>query len=109
VSIARRILKLSGLPTLQRVRTDAATDAELGRIADRLEAGEARAIEDIPLPRVEFLRWLAEHRPGLFHRSGPGDLEVLRPYPPSPRPTGVGGPPAGFAARHSGWARCIAG
>src|SRR5262249_36427744 len=104
VSIARRILKLSGLPSLQRVRTDAATDAELGRIADRLEAGEARAIGDIPLPRVEFLPWLTGHRPALSHGSGHDALEVLEPIRLSRDTTEFGDQQAVFATSDPVWA-----
>lgn len=103
-SIARRILRLSGLPSLQPVRTDAAAEDGLARIADRLEAGDADAVEDVPLPRVEFLRWLAERRRVLFHGSGRDDLEALNPIRLSRDTTEFGDQQAVFATSDPVWA-----
>jgi hypothetical protein len=103
-AVARRILRLSGLPSLGPVRVDAATEATLNGIADRLEAGDAQAMNDAPVPRIEFLRWLAENRAVLFHGSGREDLAVLEPIRLSRDTTEFGDQQAVFATSDPVWA-----
>jgi hypothetical protein len=103
-SLALFALKLSGLPSLEPVRVDAATEALLVRAADRLETGDADAIAQAPLPRVEFLRWLADHRPVLFHGSGRDDLHVLEPIRLSRDTREFGDQQAVFATSDPVWA-----
>ena len=97
-------MKLLGLPSLQPVRVDAAAEEELARVADRVEDGDADAIADAPLPRVEFLRWLADRRSLLFHGSGRDDLTVLEPIRLSRDATEFGDQQAVFATNDPVWA-----
>lgn len=83
---------------------DAITEAALDRAADRLERGDADAVADSPLPCVEFLRWLAERRPVLFHGSGRDDLDVLEPIRLSRDTTEFGDQQAVFATSDPVWA-----
>jgi len=53
-------LRLARLPSLPPPAVDAETEARLGAAADELLAGETVSI---PESRLDFLRWLAEHRP----------------------------------------------
>jgi len=103
-AVARRILRLSGLPSLGPVRVDAATEATLNGVADRLEAGDAQAMNDAPVPRIEFLRWLAENRAVLFHGSSRDDLAVLEPIRLSRDTTEFGDQQAVFATSDPVWA-----
>src|SRR5262249_12505595 len=104
VALARRVLSFSGLPSLGPVGVDAITEAALDRAADRLERGDADAVADSPLHCGEFLRWLAERRPVLFHGSGRDDLDVLEPIRLSRDTTEFGDQQAVFATSDPVWA-----
>jgi len=80
----------------------------LDRIAERLERGDADAVVDSPLPRDEFLRWLAERRPVLFHGSARDDLAVLEPIRFSRDTTEFGDQQAVFATSDPVWASYFA-
>jgi hypothetical protein len=104
VSVTRLLLRATGLPSLQPVAVDDATEAELEAIADRFEAGDASAIADAPLPRIEFLRWLADRRDVLFHGSSRDDLGVLEPIRLSTDVTEFGNQQAVYATSDPVWA-----
>ena len=60
-------LRLARLPSLLPPPVvDPEAEARFAAVADELLAGEPVAI---PEPRLEFLRWLAENRPVVFHGS----------------------------------------
>ena len=67
-------LRLARLPSLPPVVVDADVAAEFAALADALVAGKAIVI---PEPRLEFIRWLAENRPVVFHGSQRDDLTEL--------------------------------
>ena len=67
-------LRLARLPSLPPPTVDPETEAGFAVVADALLAGEAAAV---PEPRLDFLRWLAEHRPVVFHGSPRDDLHQL--------------------------------
>ena len=103
-TLARSLLVLSGLPSLPPPRFDERTEALLEPLADRIEAGDAAGLVDSPAPLVEFLRWLAERRPLLFHGSAESDLRVLEPIRRSRDTTAFGDQQAVFATADPVWA-----
>ena len=107
-TLARGILKLIGLPALQPVVVDARTEEALNAAADRLEAGDADAVAEAPLPKLEFLRWLTDHREVLFHGSGRDDLELLEPIRLSRDTQEFGNQQAVFATDDPVWATYFA-
>lgn len=102
--LARGILQLSGLPSLDSVESEARLDPVLHDVAGRLQAGDAAAIDDSPIPRTEFLRWLAQHRNVLFHGSGRDDIRVLEPIRLSSDTTAFGNQQAVYATDDPVWA-----
>src|SRR5215211_3066680 len=67
-------LRLVRLPSLPPVVVHDAAGAAFSATADALLAGEAVSI---PEPRLDFLRWLAENRPVVFHGSPHDGLTEL--------------------------------
>jgi hypothetical protein len=67
-------LRAARLPTLPAVALDDAGGRRFEEAADALLAGSAEAL---PEPRLDFLRWLAEHRDVVFHGSPLGGLVEL--------------------------------
>ncbi|HSC74028.1 MAG TPA: hypothetical protein VLB89_07665 [Gaiellaceae bacterium] len=102
--LAQLILRASGLPSLQPVVVDSATEAVLHGIADRLEGGEGDALLEAPLATVDFLRWLTDRRDVLFHGSSRGDLETLEPIRLSRDTTTFGDQQAVYASNDPVWA-----
>ena len=92
------------MPSLGPVDVDAGTEAALERVADELVSGNADVVGESPVPLVEFLRWLAERRPVLFHGSARDDLAVLEPIRLSRDTTEFGDQQAVFATSDPVWA-----
>lgn len=80
----------------------------LAALADRVVSGDATAFERADVSRLELLRWLAEHRPVVFHGSGRGDLNVLEPIRLSSDVTPFGNQEAVFASDDPAWAMWFA-
>jgi len=103
--LAARLLvlyvRLARLPSLGPVEVDAATEAGFAAAADALLAG---GDPEIPEPRVEFLRWLAEDRPVVFHGSPRGDLTELSTERRSRDTTSFGDQTAVYASTDPVWA-----
>jgi hypothetical protein len=103
-SLAQRILRASGLPSLEPVVVEPEAEVPLRGIADRLEAGDGEAIRDAPLPKVELLRWLTQRRDVLFHGSARRDIETLVPIRRSRDTTEFGNQQAVYASNDPVWA-----
>ena len=67
-------LRLARLPSLPPPVVDPEAEARFTAVADELLTGEP---VEIPEPRLDFLRWLAENRPVVFHGSPRDDLREL--------------------------------
>jgi hypothetical protein len=67
-------LGLARLPSLPALAVSSETEAEFAAAAHELLAGRTTAI---PEQRLDFLRWLAEHRAVVFHGSPRDDLREL--------------------------------
>jgi hypothetical protein len=94
-------LRLARLPGLPPPVVDPATEARFARVADALLAGEAVAI---PEPRLDFLRWLAQNRPVVFHGSPRDDLRELSTERQSRDTTAWGNQRAVYASTDPVWA-----
>ena len=94
-------LRLARLPSLPAVAVDDATAAAFSSAADALLAGEAVSI---PEPRLDFLRWLAENRPVVFHGSPRDDLTELSTERQSRDATAWGDQEAVYASSDPVWA-----
>lgn len=94
-------LSLARLPSLPPPIVDRATETRFELAADVLLAGEA---SEIPEPRLEFLRWLAENRPVVFHGSPRDDLLVLSTERRSRDLTAWGNQQAVYASTDPVWA-----
>jgi hypothetical protein len=94
-------LRLVRLPSLPPVAAEAAVEAAFSEAADALLAGEAVRI---PEPRLDFLRWLAEHRPVVFHGSPRDDLTELSTERRSRDMTAWGDQQAVYASADPVWA-----
>jgi hypothetical protein len=92
-------LRLARLPSLPPVEIAGA--ARFSTVADALLAGEDVSI---PEPRLEFLRWLAEHRPVVFHGSPRDDLTELSTERRSRDATAWGDQQAVYASSDPVWA-----
>jgi hypothetical protein len=103
-SLAELILRASGLPSLEPVTVAPDVDAALHAIADRVARGDGAAVEDVPLAKVDFLRWLTENREVLFHGSSRCDLESLEPIRLSRDTTEFGNQQAVYATNDPVWA-----
>jgi hypothetical protein len=95
------LLRLLPLPSLPAVVVDPATEAKFGGAADALLAGAA---PDIPARRLDFLRWLAENRPVVFHGSPRDDLAELSTERRSTDTTAWGNQQAVYASSDPVWA-----
>jgi hypothetical protein len=94
-------LRLLRLPSLPPVEADADVEAAFAAAADALLAGEAVTI---PEPRLDFIRWLAEHRPVVFHGSPRDDLTELSTERRSSDTTAWGNQQAVYASADPVWA-----
>jgi hypothetical protein len=98
-ALARLAVRAVGMPRLRPVRHDERFDA----LADRFLGGDPSAFEDAGVARVDFLRWLGEHRDVLFHGSS-RDLSVLEPIRLSNDTREFGNRQAVFATDDPVWA-----
>lgn len=98
--LLRLFLRAVGLPRLP----PPAVDEAFAPVADRLLRGDARAFDEPGLPRLDFLRWLGEHRDVVFHGSVRGDLESLEPIRLSTDEREFGNRQAVFATDDPIWA-----
>jgi hypothetical protein len=89
------------LPALPPPTVDAETEARFIAAADELLAG---APAGAPEPRLEFLRWLAENRPVVFHGSPRDDLSELSTERRSRDTTAWGDQQAVYASTDPVWA-----
>jgi hypothetical protein len=89
------------LPSLAAVEVDAETKAAFSAAADALLAG---APVELPERRLDFLRWLAENRPVVFHGSPRGDLTELSTERKSTDTTQWGHQQAVYASSDPVWA-----
>ena len=94
-------LRLARLPSLPPPVVDAEAEARFSAVADELLAGEPVAI---PEPRLDFLRWLAESRPVVFHGSPRADLLELSTERQSRDTTAWGNQQAVYASSDPVWA-----
>jgi hypothetical protein len=94
-------LRLARLPTLRPPIVDPDTEARFSAVADQLLAGEAIAV---PEPRLDFLRWLAQSRPVVFHGSPRDDLSELSTERRSRDTTAWGNQQAVYASTDPVWA-----
>ena len=94
-------LGLARLPSLQSPVVDAATEARFAVAANELLAGEAI---DVPEPRLDFLRWLAQNRAVVFHGSPHHDLLELSTERRSRDSTAWGNQQAVYASTDPVWA-----
>jgi hypothetical protein len=93
-------LGLARLPSLPALAVSSETEAEFAAAADELLAGRRTAI---PEPRLDFLRWLAEHRPVVFHGSPRDDLRELSTERRSRDSTAWGNQQAVYASTDPVW------
>lgn len=94
-------LRLARLPSLPSPVVDPEVEARFAGVADELLAGESVAI---PEPRLDFLRWLAENRPVVFHGSPRADLRELSTERQSRDATAWGNQQAVYASNDPVWA-----
>ena len=95
------LLRLLPLPSLAPVAVESATEAEFAAAAERLLAGDA---PELPERRLDFLRWLAENRPVVFHGSPRSDLTELSTERRSTDTTVWGNQQAVYASSDPVWA-----
>jgi hypothetical protein len=94
-------LRLARLPSLPPPVVDAETEAGFAAAADALLAGASVAV---PEPRLDFLRWLAESRPVVFHGSPRDDLRELSTERRSRDASAWGNQQAVYASTDPVWA-----
>jgi hypothetical protein len=94
-------LRLARLPSLLSLVVDPKAEARFNTVSDELLAGEPVAI---PEPRLDFLRWLAENRPVVFHGSPRDDLRELSTERQSWDATAWGNQRAVYASTDPVWA-----
>jgi hypothetical protein len=94
-------LRLARLPSLPPPVVDPEAEARFTAVADELLAG---ALVTIPEPRLDFLRWLAENRPVVFHGSPRDDLRELSTERHSRDATAWGNQQAVYASSDPVWA-----
>jgi hypothetical protein len=100
-SLVSGCLRLARLPSLPPPAVDPKAEARFAAVADELLAGEPVAI---PEPRLDFLRWLAENRPVVFHGSPRADLRELSTERQSRDTTAWGNQQAVYASSDPVWA-----
>jgi hypothetical protein len=94
-------LRLARLPSLPPPVVGPEAETRFAAAADQLLAGET---VEIPRPRLDFLRWLAEHRPVVFHGSPRDDLRELSTERRSRDTTAWGNQQAVYASTDPVWA-----
>ena len=94
-------LRLARLPSLPPPAVDPETEAGFAVVADALLAGDTA---EVPEPRLDFLRWLAENRPVVFHGSPRTDLLELSTERRSRDATAWGNQQAVYASTDPVWA-----
>jgi hypothetical protein len=94
-------LRLARLPSLRPPVVAPDAEAGFAAAADALLAGEIVAV---PKPRLDFLRWLAENRPVVFHGSPRDDLRELSTERQSRDATAWGNQQAVYASTDPVWA-----
>jgi hypothetical protein len=94
-------LRFARLPSLAPPVVDPEVEARFSAVADGLLRGEAA---EIPEPRLDFLRWLAENRPVVFHGSPRDDLRELSTERRSRDTTAWGNQQAVYASTDPVWA-----
>jgi hypothetical protein len=95
------LFRLLRLPSLPPVEVDSGTEAAFAAAADALLSGEPT---EIPARRLDFLRWLAENRPVVFHGSPRDDLLELSTERKSRDATRWGNQQAVYASADPVWA-----
>jgi hypothetical protein len=100
-SLVWGLVRLARLPSLPSPVVGRAAEARFATAADRLLAGET---VEVPEPRLDFLRWLAENRPVVFHGSPRGDLTELSTERQSRDTTAWGNLQAVYASTDPVWA-----
>jgi hypothetical protein len=99
--LVRGCVRLARLPSLPPPVVDPETAAGFAAVADELLAGKQVAI---PERRLDFLRWLAESRPVVFHGSPRADLRELWTERHSRDTTAWGDQQAVYASTDPVWA-----
>ena len=94
-------LRLARLPSLPPPVVDDDAEGRFAVAADALLAGEPTSVPD---PRLDFLRWLAENRPVVFHGSPRADLTELSTERRSRDKTAWGNQQAVYASSDPVWA-----
>jgi hypothetical protein len=94
-------VRLARLPSLPPPVVSPEDGARFAAAADPLLAGER---VDVPEPRLDFLRWLAENRPVVFHGSPRDDLTELSTERRSTDTTAFGNQQAVYASTDPVWA-----
>jgi len=94
-------LRLARLPSLPPPVVGPEAEARFAAAADQLLAGET---VEIARPRLDFLRWLAENRPVVFHGSPRDDLRELSTERRSRDTTAWGNQQAVYASTDPVWA-----
>src|SRR2546429_9282648 len=94
-------LRLARLPSLPPPVVGPEAEARFAAAADQLLAGET---VEIARPRLDFLRWLAENRPVVFHGSPRADLRELSTERQSRDTTAWGNQQAVYASSDPVWA-----
>lgn len=94
-------LRLARLPSLPPPVVEPEARATFAAAADELLAGQTAALPD---PRLDFLRWLAENRPVVFHGSPRDDLRELSTERRSRDATAWGNQLAVYASTDPVWA-----
>jgi hypothetical protein len=94
-------LRLARFPSLAPPVVEPGTEARFAVAADELLAGESATV---PEPRLDFLRWLAENRPVVFHGSPRDDLRELSTERRSHDSTAWGNQQAVYASTDPVWA-----
>jgi hypothetical protein len=95
-------LGLARLPSLAPPVVDPEAEARFSAAAGALLAGETTA--DIPEPRLDFFRWLAQSRPVVFHGSPHNDLSELSTERRTRDSTAWGNQQAVYASTDPVWA-----
>jgi hypothetical protein len=93
-------LRLLRLPSLPPPVVDGEAEARFAAAADALLAGKAA---EVPEPRLDFLRWLADNRPVVFHGSPREDLRELSTERRSSDSTEWGNQQAVYASTDPVW------
>lgn len=94
-------LRALGLPSLPAPAVGPEIAARFATAADAILDGRTAAV---PEPRLDFLRWLAENRPIVFHGSPRGDLGELSTERRSRDSTAWGNQRAVYASTDPVWA-----